>query len=812
MATITFDGAGDLSFLYNHDEWKEYETAETEFDLSQYKNKVIQNSSDEIIKKVDRKLNNNGQGLNIIYEGTNTDYSDFSKAVEIYNRNENKQIKTEFENTYTDAKDAISTIKECYSEMSKEFEDCKSRATENEELSKIEELSEIAEYISNYDDAVKPEFVACVIGNTNTGKSTFINAIIGDAYLPSSINIATSRNVKITDSTTSSKETRVILTIEGEKECGKIELLWENGELKYSCSERCHKYADLIKLLIKNENDCVSQIRKLFSFLNLPNKEENNFCDEFNKKFDNNINLDREKEYFDFNKVVDDNIEFFVPFVNIRINNNELRLVLIDTPGSNDSEKFKEKRDEILKKVLGEQTNSIPICLFDRSGIFSADNDKLKESIESMNGIDICRGFNLISKADMYSKDQLEECIPNSVIDNGMNKWMYVSPAIALGSKKRAENLGYINGTYGDNEDRFDETSSKCRRLYEYNVLPLSEKEEIEEQAKRGKEKKDKYDTIYINSGFTALDYEINKYADTQALYFKVKQSREYLEKAFKKLEEELKKQRMEEKKHKEEHEEKKQDKLEELMNKIDAIIKPYKEEDEFQKKANGEIKNSISEIEDELTKAIKEKINKHIEETGKTEQILHAEDVHDEIMEDLEEDLKQYSTESCNIINDFIDRELDDVRGKTVEIIANDDALTEKSKNKIKDRLIKKISDWDKIKIDYAEMKKAKAGLTKWVFFSNIEEYRSKLQVEISIQREDMKGKSIKESAKIIRKSLDELRDMLENSAETNIEIKKCCDKIKEDDEKINEIEKKNDNLSEAKKKLENIYNKEMK
>ena len=24
MATITFDGAGDLSFLYNHDEWKEY--------------------------------------------------------------------------------------------------------------------------------------------------------------------------------------------------------------------------------------------------------------------------------------------------------------------------------------------------------------------------------------------------------------------------------------------------------------------------------------------------------------------------------------------------------------------------------------------------------------------------------------------------------------------------------------------------------------------------------------------------------------------------------------------------------------------
>lgn len=226
-------------------------------------NATIQHNACEIIEELSEEYNRGGIGLDILFEGTEEDYDDLKEVVEIFYSEKNIEIK--WGEKYIDsAKTNMPKIKAIFSEL-QTFFSSKEYGAEN-----------VKEIISQFNDATAPTIPICVVGLYSSGKSAFINALIGEEILPSAKNPTTARLFKIIESENVGK---ICFQVSGED----ISMIFEKdkykilGNIEENLRYKLHDSLENVEIksltrnmyhALKEINDYADKCKKMASFHN----------------------------------------------------------------------------------------------------------------------------------------------------------------------------------------------------------------------------------------------------------------------------------------------------------------------------------------------------------------------------------------------------------------------------------------------------------------------------------------------------------------------------------------------------------------
>ena len=160
-----------------------------------YQKSSLQSILPEVIARIDENYNRNKcEPLEIVFCGTDEDYEDFGEILATYySKHENKlrPVLKRDEVEYRSAVEIQPEIDEIMKELRREFD-------------WDDAQSEVQSSLARYHDIVSDCIPICVIGPYSTGKSMFINALIGEEILPSGTDPETARVYKIVPSNESS--------------------------------------------------------------------------------------------------------------------------------------------------------------------------------------------------------------------------------------------------------------------------------------------------------------------------------------------------------------------------------------------------------------------------------------------------------------------------------------------------------------------------------------------------------------------------------------------------------------------------------
>lgn len=322
-----------------------------------------------------------------------------------------------------------------------------------------------------------------VVGNMSAGKSTFLNALIGEELLPSGQNRTTGVNCALHNSP---REVRVEYCVNGSL----VSLNCAN--LNASKNQALIPYELLAE--IENESKPINRVRCVIDY--------------FNYK-DDNSNVDR-------TALIDDKLlNVFCPFYNKEIPE---QIVFFDTPGG-DSDVFKD--DAVtLEKALKEQTKGFLIFV-------CAERKDLDKSQDLIDTVQSATGNKLDLAHTIVVCNQTEEEPDCEVQTSTEKEWasrrIYASSAVALGTRKpstteeswKEKKLFKI---YRKNYKAFSEPSDDCyTSLPQFCSLPDSRKEgldsthaDLQRELKVATDVDQKRNQLMqFNSGITTIEQEI---------------------------------------------------------------------------------------------------------------------------------------------------------------------------------------------------------------------------------------------------------------------------------------------------------------
>ena len=368
----------------------------------------------------------------------------------------------------------------------------------------VSDKTKIKRELEKFSDASNDVIPICVIGNYSSGKSTFINALIGYELLPSSDEPTTAKIYKISQSKHPDRATI------------KFEYGFKSVRIRFS--------ADSYKFLTDPEdNPLVMKLKKLLDEIageSIPSK--------LNKVLDViNGYANREK-----NESISDLIEIEAPFDDDglwgKMWNN---FVIFDTPGSNSASNV--KHYEVLKKAMEDLSNGLPIFVSEYDSLDSTDNDKLYQDINNMAELDNRFTMIIVNKADAASlkkaglteddRDRiLSLAIPRKLYSGGI---YFVSSIMGLGSKNDEDFIGDHNAEVFDDQKKkyIGPTSRFYKQLYRYNILPAQIKRKYDALSERHR------NLLYANSGLYSVEQAIETFASVYSHYNKCQQSRLFL-------------------------------------------------------------------------------------------------------------------------------------------------------------------------------------------------------------------------------------------------------------------------------------------
>lgn len=489
----------------------------------------------EILSVINTQYNKSNSGIEIIVDGTKDDVEEFDNV-----------IKTSFADSgmvcsagdlyMLSAKEVMPQIEGIYSSLAGILKDHSD--------------DEIGGLIARYSDTVKPDIALCVMGLYSSGKSSFINSLIGKEILPSASDPATAKIYKI------SCEDSVWVGFEYEGAQYKIEFLDDEWKINTSPD------ADLVSNVVDAVNKVKGKEKQLYTALSTLNEfaiaegktrqnkleklasEEGVLLDEFLDK--HSIKTLIENNQIDEYKLAD-LIELGVPFAdNTLLPINEFNFVIFDTPGSN-SEMHKE-HVEILKKSLEDRTNGLPIFVTNATTLDNTDNVPIINMIETMGeSLDGTSTMIVVNKADENPKKALmqkrEKIGELKVTSWKPSRIYFVSSIIALGQKiddpilQESWNDQEYADIYYDNYKKFDGSDDRSLlQLYKYNIVPQNAQDEVTEIV----EQCDDDELILWNTGIRSIEREIGAFGERFALYNKCVQAEKYLEEAIVKLTEKI--------------------------------------------------------------------------------------------------------------------------------------------------------------------------------------------------------------------------------------------------------------------------------
>lgn len=455
-----------------------------------YTHATVQHNAFEIINAICEEYNRGNVGLDIIFEGTNVDYEDLNEVIDKYYKDSDVHV-SRGDLYLENAESIMPKIQTVFMEMVQLFGEYKSL--------------EIESLLTKYLDATQAIIPICVMGMYSTGKSAFINALIGEEILPSAVNPTTARNYRIVES---EKNGMISFINAGEK----IRIIFEDEKFKF------------VGNIDRELKDLICKEIEALEHRNLSN----------------NIYyaLTVINNYADTTRKISDLIEVDVPFNKSNLKNETYKFVIFDTPGS-DSESHEEHL-KVLMKALEGQTNGLPILLTSPKDLDRKDAKELLKVVNGIDGnLDLSNAMIVVNQADGVSGKSLERV--KSGANTIMTQWKsnrlyFLSSIMGLGSKKKNydDTEEWLDQDYVEvflaQRDFFCNPNSKIyKQLFKYNDIAKNRKESYTELVR---DKSEERELLYINSGLDCIEREIVEFAKKYALFNKCAQAQDYLEEA----------------------------------------------------------------------------------------------------------------------------------------------------------------------------------------------------------------------------------------------------------------------------------------
>ncbi|SFG56197.1 dynamin family protein [Oribacterium sp. WCC10] len=464
------------------------------------------------------------QNTEIVFKGTKIDYEDFQKMVANYNRHQEREG--------SEVKLNLGEFIEL-PDVGAIYDEIKSVAGDTVELFESE-LSEgstkdiFRARKQKLDDKVtdieQDNVNLCFVGTYSSGKSTFINAIIGAKILPEKIRPETAKMFRIKHA----ELPTVNFLVKTNNDAGSVaSLLWSDDLNKFQFTTNINDglKGQIDKVCQKNAGK--PRHEQMRSLLNAINEMPNSPCE--------------------------DGVCFVEGMIDVRYPmdiQSDINFTFYDTPGtdSNSSEHLR-----ILKDALAQQTNSVLIVMYEPVKMDGKGNSvlydlMLKSQADSSNEdgvtIDLSRSLHIVNQVDRYGTTELRDALSKpirlsknvqDVIDESEEnefeydlqdkRVFYVSSKAAYCARAQKKGICDL-----DDEEFIEDSADKVikRKYYRNNHMADAEfdtQEVIElSDAQFEQSGSDQVsDQLYIASGMYAVEREIIKYAEKYALAVKAK-------------------------------------------------------------------------------------------------------------------------------------------------------------------------------------------------------------------------------------------------------------------------------------------------
>lgn len=630
----------------------------------------------DIYRTIVERLYNRTIGISIEFEGTEDDFADMHSVKDMYFSEYDIELERGHRTLKT-AKEVMPQVEKAFSNLNTFFNEYPDEETER--------------VIAQYTDAVNPEIAICVMGLYSSGKSAFINSLIGQEILPSASDPATAKVYRIRESKSHA------ISFRFQDENYRIEFCgtqWKTSK---------NPNSDIIRLIAKYIDEKMPKSEEQLMYWTLyalndyaqkEGKKRNEELRKVAKELYGNDDIDnllgkhkhRIKDLIKANKLtaneLGDVIEVAVDFLYSNLPLDKYKFIIYDTPGSN-SVQFREHAD-ILKEALEKQTNGLPILVTKPDGMDETDNKNIMEIIKDFGeALDKSHIMIVVNKSDGESREELQKKDRKDVfVTQGAGSRVYfVSSIMGLGGKKENSiSKGiWIDATYHrtfrKNRSDFEDTESEFYlSLPEYNMLSHDSRERMCKRKETIKEE----DLLLWNSGIPCVEEEIGFFAQRHALYNKCSQAILYLTKAVESVEEAVENAEKEAKKLRNEREQELDDKKRELIQSLQA------ECDEKKKEFTSNFVNKIThgvvgKYKDEV------RINKVVDSaylscSGKKD-ADKLKSFNDKIENAIKNDIVQYSKETSENIKNYWYERGDELKDSLLKIVFGSDALTPEQK-----------------------------------------------------------------------------------------------------------------------------------
>lgn len=345
-----------------------------------------------------------------------------------------------------------------------------------------------------FDDVSKKEIPVCVIGNYSSGKSTFINALLGCEALPSGDKPLTAKIYEIRCSDNSE-----IADIEFTANHMVVTITLRRGEYDITPNSYNDELSTKIRECLEKEksSSLAQRIQTLLQEINAG--------------------------------AIEDRVKLHIPFnSDSPLRSSDHPYVLFDTPG--DGAANHGEHIEVLKEALHGMSNGLMLYITESKQMQSETNQHLCETVTAIQEIDTRFTMVIVNQADDADfsdhkpQEVLDSVIPQALQPEGI---YYVSSIIALGAKTDGDFIKEKNSrTYRNNKGDFvlRKGEKYARLLFLYNIAPKQIEIASEKGALVYSEFGDK-ERIFANSGLWSIEQEIQRFADYYAPYNKCYQS-----------------------------------------------------------------------------------------------------------------------------------------------------------------------------------------------------------------------------------------------------------------------------------------------
>ncbi|WP_295093545.1 dynamin family protein [Ruminococcus sp.] len=495
--------------------------AETsDFRKPEYINAALYHKAYDIIKTAQESYAGN-VGLEIFFEGAPEEFNDLTNIVgKYFPENDINIIKSQWQ---------LHSVKEVKRDIDHIFRNI------NDMFSKFQSNPAI-EQIKKYEDVMSDTIPICVMGLYSTGKSAFINSLLGVEILPSADDPTTAKTFKIS---IGPKHTDYAIKFFYQDEITEkkaIKIEFKGDKFSFNCD----KNIDIISKLDEIEK-YDSAYNRMYHALSIINS------------YDRNYSKTRKtgSKPWRVSPLIEVTIPLDKKYTVLPVD--EYDFVIYDTPGSDAD---KDDDIKVLKEAMAGQTNGLPIYVVTSDQMDKKSHSDLITILKELgDALDRNNLMIAVNKADDPDIKTLALKKKNfndlAVSDLNPAGTYFVSSIMGLGSKllmtNRFEEVEEVDEETGEEKiikkpifidshywqifrkNKSDFISIKNpKALYLFNILPMPEYDEY----KTTVHDKEINQRILYNSGLDSIGFAIYKFAETYSIYNKCRNASGYLSKA----------------------------------------------------------------------------------------------------------------------------------------------------------------------------------------------------------------------------------------------------------------------------------------